>query len=89
MNRYLLAGLVGFGLLFTGSISANSTPLAPTADTMIEKVHGYHRNCRRGHRHTRWGERRSCDHHYGHSASRIADVTTFPQSQTRNRDHTK
>jgi hypothetical protein len=71
MNRYFYSALVGGGLLFAGSMSANAAPLtpqAPTADTSIEKVHGDHRGCRRGHRHSRWGEWRSCGHYYRDSA---------------------
>lgn len=67
MNRYLSSAVAGASLLFVASAGANAAPLAPpapTADPNVEKVHGYHRDCRRGHRHNRWGEWRSCGHSY-------------------------
>jgi hypothetical protein len=76
MKRYLCGALVGAGVLVASSLGANAAPLAPqgqtpAAGTAIEKVHGYHRHCRRGHRHNRWGEWRSCGYYRHYSSPGI------------------
>jgi hypothetical protein len=74
MNRLLSATLAGAGLLLVGSISANAapiTPQAPDSGTAIAKVHGDHRHCRRGHRHNRWGDWRSCGYSYRDSGPSV------------------
>lgn len=71
MNRYLSSALGAAGLLLAGSMTASAAPIvptSPTAGTAIEKVHGDHRSCRRGHRHSRWGDWRSCGYYYRDSS---------------------
>lgn len=73
MNRHLSAALAGAGMLVMGSLGANAAPLAPqaqtpAASTAIEKVHGYHNHCRRGHRHNRWGATRGCGYYHRDSS---------------------
>ena len=63
MTRFLSIAAMGAGLMLAVPVSANAAPLspqAPGAETAIEKVHGYHRSCRYGHRHQRDGDRVSC-----------------------------
>jgi hypothetical protein len=67
MTRFLSIAAMGAGLMFAIPVSANAappSPQAPGAETTIEKVHGYHRSCRYGHRHQRDGDRVGCGGYY-------------------------
>ena len=71
MKRLLASTLFAAAVVF-GS-AANAAPLSPAtsapagAEAQVEKVHGYHRSCRRGptrwHRHTRSGRIVRCGRH--------------------------
>ena len=64
MNRCLTSALFASALMF-GATAANAapmsaTPVAPEAVRGVELVHGEHRSCRSGHRHSRSGDRVRC-----------------------------
>ena len=88
MTKYVWPALAGAVLLSAGSMTVSAAPLAPpapAADSAIEKVHGDHRSCRRGHRHTRWGEWRSC----GRSYSAPGVYLQFGGDRHRHRGHNR
>ena len=64
MNRCLSLALFASALIF-GAAAANAAPLsavpaAPEAGRGVELVHGGHRSCRSGHRHSWDGDRVRC-----------------------------
>ena len=68
MNRLLSSVFLGATLAFGASMTASAAPVSPppassSIKSNVEKVHGYHRSCRRGHRHTAHG-RVYCGHFY-------------------------
>jgi len=68
MNRLLPSALLGATLAFGASMTASAAPVSPppassSIKSNVEKVHGYHRSCRSGHRHTAHG-RVYCGHFY-------------------------
>ena len=74
MTRLLSIAVMGAGLMLAVPVSANAAPLspqAPAAATAIEKVHGYHRGCQRGHRHQWDGDRVGCGYYYRDSSPGI------------------
>ena len=55
--RILLATTVAGVMLCGAAMAASAAPLpaTPGVNTAVEKVHGYHRSCVRGHRNVRRG----------------------------------
>ena len=71
MMRFLTIAAIGAGLMIAAP-HANAAPLspqAPGAESAIEKVHGYHRSCRYGHRHQWDGDRVRCGGYYYRDSS--------------------
>lgn len=66
MNKLLSMATIGAALAIVTPAGVNAAPLTPQhpgAQTAIEPVHGYHRGCRRGHRHDWDGDYRSCGYY--------------------------
>ena len=59
MKRYFASTLIAGAFLCGASMSASAAPLTSSnpvdIQSMTEKVHSYHRDCRAGHRHVRRG----------------------------------
>lgn len=69
MNRFLYSAFLGATLAVGASMTANAAPLSlspaiSSAESSIEKVHDFHRSCRRGHRHRSDGDRVPCGSHF-------------------------
>lgn len=72
MNRLLFSAVFGTTIAIAAVGTANAAPISmtptPATENAVEKVHGYHRDCRGDpdylHRHARSGERIECGRRY-------------------------
>jgi hypothetical protein len=74
MIKLLSIAAIGATLALAAPASGNAAPLTPQqpgAQSAIEPVHGYHRGCRRGHRHDWDGDRHRCGYHRGYDGPRV------------------
>lgn len=74
MNRFFYSAFLGATLAVGASMTANAAPLslspgASSTESSVEKVHNFHRSCRRGHRHRYDGDRMRCGSHFRRDSS--------------------
>jgi hypothetical protein len=94
MNRFLYSAFLGATLAVGASMTASAAPLSPlpgtpSTESGIEKVHDFHRSCRRGHRHTSDGDRVRCGSYYRRDSSPgiTLQLGTRDRHDRRDRDH--
>ena len=91
MNRCLTSAFFASALVYSAT-AANAAPLsAPPASqgasSAVELVHGGHRSCRSGHRHSRDGGRTRCGYYHRDSGPGVTIQLGSRRDRHHNRRH--
>lgn len=87
LSSALFASALMLGASAAGAAPLSTAPIAPQAGNGTELIHGGHRSCRSGHRHSRDGDRVRCGHHYRSSGPGVTIQLGRDRRHHDRRDH--